>query len=606
MVKESVQTTVLIVEFLIAGALVSLALVVFAYSFFPDQTQDIFDVLVQYQLPSTEDQYQSAEPPSIVYVPIAVLLTTIFIAIAYGVGILFEYIGLTLFEGWHDEIKRDHMKKYLKELEDDKVDLSKSPILRKFEGKSPEEITKEQARSCIGPMRFYVLMKSPELYQDIASQLHRLRLIRIMFFVEFILMVAVAWQVLRNLTSKEIPSLPLMFTLVFLLIVLITNFKAILSRFSRYCRAVERSYKALLVDQGISVTRTTPRTGYERKIRNTKIAHQEYPNPLVGIVVFLFNGGEIAVFEENGTWKLPESYGRGDEYLEEAVRRVLTDYLSNSQQVNVKSYALLSGRDYRQDVYQYDYVTCVRIDKSNIKPSIQPKWIPKDDLKNINIDSAHKKLLKNHSNLINSKDEFIIPVDPPNLARDENLLKGTKKIHAEQGKMFPMPSITVDGILLKFSKSCEFEGIILEKRSKKADREPGKWAFPGGFVEGHETVLGALIREVNEEIGINLEKNQLISAFKFGTGPDRDPTYFVWTQFLVFYTMKNLYIMEKPYIVFHIMRKLKFRLKEIEDVKVFPLREIPWNEMAFDHGDVLTEFIDSIPYYIEHVLKMCP
>jgi len=54
MVKESVQTTVLIVEFLIAGALVSLALVVFAYSFFPDQTQDIFDVLVQYQLPSTE------------------------------------------------------------------------------------------------------------------------------------------------------------------------------------------------------------------------------------------------------------------------------------------------------------------------------------------------------------------------------------------------------------------------------------------------------------------------------------------------------------------------------------------------------------------------
>lgn len=329
----------------------------------------------------------------------------------------------------------------------------------------------------------------------------------------------------------------------------------------------------------------------KEKREKTQKAHQKYSSPLVGIIVVLHQGDKVAVFK-NHVWKLPEKFARGDHWLKEAVHATLRDYPLNIQEITIESYTLLSGKNYRKNAlhhknaYQYNYIALAKMKKVKVNPGIEMKWVSSSDVDAISgtdvpIYPPHKELLKEYFQK-GIKDDFTVPDNPgKRLRSDKKRLKETKKVHAEYGAYFPMPLITVDGILLKFSKTCKFEGIILEKRAK-GKREGGKWAFPAGFVNAHETVSEALAYEVHEEVGITLKKDQFILIYDDGTGPYRDPRYFVWTQFIVVYTD------EEPHVA----------SKEIEDVKVFSVDEIPWDDMAFDHGDVLKEFVGSLSSYL--------
>lgn len=58
--------------------------------------------------------------------------------------------------------------------------------------------------------------------------------------------------------------------------------------------------------------------------------------------------------------------------------------------------------------------------------------------------------------------------------------------------------------------------ILLQKRSSMKKRNPSKWSRTGGHVKSGESVENAIIREVKEEIGINIakEKLKLICTYK--------------------------------------------------------------------------------------------
>ena len=47
--------------------------------------------------------------------------------------------------------------------------------------------------------------------------------------------------------------------------------------------------------------------------------------------------------------------------------------------------------------------------------------------------------------------------------------------------------------------------ILLLKRRESEKVYPGFYAFPGGKVEGNETISEALVKEVKEECGLDLE-----------------------------------------------------------------------------------------------------
>ncbi|WP_414470567.1 NUDIX domain-containing protein [Methanobacterium sp. ACI-7] len=60
--------------------------------------------------------------------------------------------------------------------------------------------------------------------------------------------------------------------------------------------------------------------------------------------------------------------------------------------------------------------------------------------------------------------------------------------------------------------------MVLIKRKK--DPYAGSWALPGGFVEYGETVENAVIREVKEETGIEIELKGIVGVY---SDPQRDP-----------------------------------------------------------------------------------
>jgi 8-oxo-dGTP pyrophosphatase MutT (NUDIX family) len=44
--------------------------------------------------------------------------------------------------------------------------------------------------------------------------------------------------------------------------------------------------------------------------------------------------------------------------------------------------------------------------------------------------------------------------------------------------------------------------VLLVRRSPHRAAYPGLWSFPGGHQQQHETLTEALIREVQEEVGV--------------------------------------------------------------------------------------------------------
>ncbi|MFP4045840.1 MAG: NUDIX domain-containing protein [Candidatus Aenigmatarchaeota archaeon] len=69
------------------------------------------------------------------------------------------------------------------------------------------------------------------------------------------------------------------------------------------------------------------------------------------------------------------------------------------------------------------------------------------------------------------------------------------------------------GAILPVKDNGEYKHLI-EVRSEKEDYEPGAWSVPGGEVEENEDPDDAVLREVEEELNISLEKDKLYSVHR--------------------------------------------------------------------------------------------
>ena len=131
------------------------------------------------------------------------------------------------------------------------------------------------------------------------------------------------------------------------------------------------------------------------------------------------------------------------------------------------------------------------------------------------------------------------------------------------------PLLAVD-MVIRLWEEEKFRGIVLIERKN----EPKGFALPGGFVGVGESVEQAVIREMKEETGLDVEISHLLGVY---SDPSRDPRGHVAS------------------VVF--VGDARGEPKAGSDAKrvhVFKLEEIPFESLVFDHGRILKDFIRSL------------
>lgn len=83
---------------------------------------------------------------------------------------------------------------------------------------------------------------------------------------------------------------------------------------------------------------------------------------------------------------------------------------------------------------------------------------------------------------------------------------------------YPRAALTVDAIV--YVKNADNYSILLIQRKNEPYRN--KWALPGGFIDMHETLEQACIRELEEETGIKIKQ---VKQFRAYDAVNRDPRH---------------------------------------------------------------------------------
>lgn len=142
-------------------------------------------------------------------------------------------------------------------------------------------------------------------------------------------------------------------------------------------------------------------------------------------------------------------------------------------------------------------------------------------------------------------------------------------LHAVEGAATPVhkPPVLTTTAIIEIYEGNQFKGIVLIERGKA----PWGKAIPGGKVEYGETVENAVRREMMEEV--NLELSDL-RQFHVYSDPTRD---FRHHSVEVAHTAKAFQAPKAG--------------DDAASAFIVSLDNIPWNELAFDHAQVLKDFI---------------
>lgn len=132
------------------------------------------------------------------------------------------------------------------------------------------------------------------------------------------------------------------------------------------------------------------------------------------------------------------------------------------------------------------------------------------------------------------------------------------------------PYLTTDGIVEVYNSDDALLGIVLIQRKYP----PLGLALPGGFVEVGETVENACIREMKEEISLDVEIKELLGVY---SDPKRDER---------FHTVSVVYVCKAYGIP-----------KGADDAKkayLVELSKINLDILAFDHGKILQDYLQKM------------
>ena len=131
------------------------------------------------------------------------------------------------------------------------------------------------------------------------------------------------------------------------------------------------------------------------------------------------------------------------------------------------------------------------------------------------------------------------------------------------------PYLTTDGIVEIYDASENFRGIVLIQRKNI----PLGLALPGGFVDVGESVEDAVIREMKEEISLDVKITRLFGVY---SKPNRDKR---------FHTASVVYVC-KAY-------GEPIGADDAKEAMVVKLENLDLDALVFDHADILRDYLKT-------------
>jgi 8-oxo-dGTP diphosphatase len=135
--------------------------------------------------------------------------------------------------------------------------------------------------------------------------------------------------------------------------------------------------------------------------------------------------------------------------------------------------------------------------------------------------------------------------------------------------MIQTPFLAVDGIVEIYNDENIFQGIVLIERLNT----PKGIAIPGGFVDIGETVETAVVREMKEEISLDVTIETLLGVY---SDPARDSR---------FHCVSIVYVCKAIGV--------PVGADDAKEAFVYALDDIPYDMLVFDHAKILRDYCDS-------------
>lgn len=130
------------------------------------------------------------------------------------------------------------------------------------------------------------------------------------------------------------------------------------------------------------------------------------------------------------------------------------------------------------------------------------------------------------------------------------------------------PYLSVDGIVEIYDEDENFKGIVTIQRKN----EPVGLALPGGFVDVGESVEDAVIREMKEEISLDVEIEGLLGVY---SDPKRDKR---------FHTVSVVFVC-KAY-------GEPIGADDAKEADLTSLDSIKFDELVFDHSKIIKDYMN--------------
>lgn len=135
--------------------------------------------------------------------------------------------------------------------------------------------------------------------------------------------------------------------------------------------------------------------------------------------------------------------------------------------------------------------------------------------------------------------------------------------------MIKTPFLAVDGIIELYNDDT-FQGIIFIEKANK----PFGLAIPGGFVDIGETVEAAVIREMKEEISLDVTIKSLLGVY---SDPARDSR---------FHCVSIVYICKAVGI--------PIGADDAKQALIYTLDNIPYDHLVFDHAKIIRDYYSQL------------